>query len=167
MRINTVGKKIITSFLFLAIGVAVSSVETACDAKQDGQQGGYSGNAISENASMVDVTGKWEGETRTTNGNTATVILSIGPLKRGEKKTGLKYQSPRDCDLQAEYSKTENAWQIFSLSLPLSSSSASGYCTNLVPGNLKVRREKNTNRLSIKVYSLDGKFAEEGQLSKQ
>ena len=111
MGMRIVGKKIVTVFAFLVISIAVSSIETACDAKSD------------------IIEGQWAGQQGTNK-----VILTVRP---GGKNATWEYRGQRGCTLDAEDSGIDkDNRQIY-----VFKKSNGGFCDRLTNGALYLKKQ--------------------------
>lgn len=162
MNMYMVGKRIIAVFGFLAISIAVSSAETACDGKSAENPGGAR-EIVAANVSSVKSTdvkpgklfeGTWTGQVKTMDGITK-VSLTIKP---GDGQASLSYGGKRSCTAQGGYEGEDNDKRIFSLT----SQNGGKFCDKL--DSLAVWNS-GTNILSYEVSSRN-KPVESGKLSR-
>lgn len=162
MNMYMVGKKLITVFAFLALNVAASSAETACDRKSVVNPGGAR-ETVAANVSSVkspDVNpgkgfeGTWTGQVKTMDGITKVSLT----IKSGEGHASLSYGGKRSCTAQGGYEGEDNNKRIFSLT----SQNGGKFCEKL--DSLAVWNS-GTNVLSYEVSSMN-KPVESGKLSR-
>ncbi len=160
MRINTVSQKIIAALLYLAIVVAASSIEMACDANPGANGDAPSSTVAARNTAAAQGTpdnwfvGKWYGKT------TGVSLTIKGPFLPGDGNAVLTYfDENRNCSTRGHYLKSDDSRQIFSLL----SQNGGKFCDKL--SRLTVWKT-GENALSYTVTSGKETIIDKGQLSR-
>ncbi len=148
MRMNTVSKKIIAALLYLAIVVAASSVEMACDANPGENRDAPPSTVVARNTAAAAqgtpdnwFVGKWFA---------MGVILTIkGPLNQETGTATMNFQE-KSCEARGNYIGEDNGKRKFS---PLTSQNGGSFCDGLQ--SLTVWKNEK-NELSYEVTSGKG-----------
>ncbi len=148
MRMNTVGQKIIAAMLYMAIVVAASSIETACDANPGGNAGAPKSEVMAKSTEKIMqgvpdnwFVGKWFA--------TGVILTIKGPLNQETGKATVMFQE-KSCEAQGNYIGEDSGQRKFS---PLTSQNGGSFCDNLQ--SLSVWKNEK-NELSYEVTSGKG-----------